>query len=429
MRITMFLAGVPWLACGLNLAGLASEIPSARDVSVKADVPTPKDTISLERLQQLASREASASYSPDRVISPPMPIAIRQEHPGGPTYQEGLSYTFLIHSMKFAGLTRVDNGRMVLVSTGWLKDLVREERAVFIMHSDDEAQSWSSPRVIHWGLERPEPIYLGDNKLVLIPRDDPGFISTSEDGGLTWGEKVPFPRLPDGSDRLTHRHGTPLVEGLTITGVFYTEGERHQDWTAHSLLRRSRDGGRTWGDELWLPPEWLTSEGAITRARDGALVVALRTAQAPGLPSHSDHWRRITTARSVDEGKTWTDHQVYFQYGKVHSRLLVLRNGDILLTYAARMGELDGQMYHGIEAVLSRDNGKTWDWENRFILFRWAMHQSMHSPQSIELADGRILTLFGYHYDARWNEGPLGAPGYPLGMTSTVIWSPYPEDE
>ncbi len=144
MRITMLLTCIACLVCGLNLDGLASEIPSAKNASVKADVPTPKDTISLERLQQLASREASASYSPDRVISPPMPIAIRQEHPGGPTYQEGLSYTFLIHSMKFAGLTRMDNGRMVLVSTGWLKDPVREERAVFIMHSDDEAQSWSS---------------------------------------------------------------------------------------------------------------------------------------------------------------------------------------------------------------------------------------------------------------------------------------------
>ena len=429
MRIPMAFARVAVLACGLNLSVSASQIPTAKDVSAKPDVPTPKDAISLERLQKLASKEASASYSPDRVISPPMPIAIRQEHPGGPAYQEGLSYTFLIHSMKFAGMVRMDDGQLLLMGTGWLKDPVGEERGVFVMRSADEAQSWSRPRIIHWGLERPEPINLGGKKLVMIPRDDAGFISFSEDGGQHWGEKIPFPRLPDGSNRQTYRHGTPLVEGQTITGVFYTEGELREGWTAYSLLRRSRDGGRTWGDELWLPPEWLTSEGAITRARDGALVIALRTSQAPGLPSYSDHWRRITTARSMDEGKTWTDHQVHFQYGKVHSRLLTLSSGDILLTYAVRMGELDGEVYHGIEAVLSSDNGKTWDWDRRFILFRWAMHQSMHSPQSIELADGRILTLFGYHYDAKWNEGPLGAAGYPMGITSTVIWSPYPESE
>ena len=196
MDITRVLACLGCLACGLNLALPASEIPTAKDVSGKADVPSPKDTIPLERLQQLASREASASYSPDRLISPPMPIAVRREHPDGPTYQEGLSYTFLIHSMKFAGLTRMDNGRLVLVATGWLKDALRGERGVFVMHSDDQARSWSRPRIIHWGLERPEPIYLGGEKLVLIPRDDAGFISFSEDGGQTWGEQVPFPRLP-----------------------------------------------------------------------------------------------------------------------------------------------------------------------------------------------------------------------------------------
>ena len=429
MRIPMVFARVVGLACALHLAVMASEIPTAKDVSLKTDRPTPADTIPVERLRQLASKQASASYATGRVISPPMPIAIRRQHPGGPSYQEGLSYTFLIHSMKFAGLARMDNGHLLLVASGWLKNPLREERAVFVMRSDDEARSWSRPRIIHWGLERPEPISLGDQKLVLIPRDDAGFISFSEDGGQNWGEQIPFPRLPDGSNRQTYRHGTPLVEGQTITGVFYVQGESREGWSAYSLLRRSRDGGRTWGDDLWLPPEWLTSEGAITRARDGALVVALRTAQAPGLPSYSDHWRRITTARSTDEGKTWTDHQVHFRYGKAHSRLLTLSSGDILLTYAARMGELDREMYHGIEAVLSRDNGKTWDWDHRFILFRWAMHESMHSPQSVELADGRILTLFGYHYDAQWNEGPLGAPGYPLGMTSALIWSPYPEAE
>ena len=61
---------------------------------------------------------------------------------------------------------------------------------------------------------------------------------------------------------------------------------------------------------------------------------------------------------------------------------ILLKDGRLLLTYAARMGELDGRIYHGIEAVVSRDHGRTWDWDSRFILFRWAMHQTMHSPCS-----------------------------------------------
>ena len=94
------------------------------------------------------------------------------------------------------------------------------------------------------------------------------------------------------------------------------------------------------------------------------------------------------------------------------------------MTYAVRMGELDGEMYHGIEAVLSRDNGRTWDWDQRFILFRWAMNQFMHTPESLELADGQILTVFTYHYHPSWGPSALGAPGYPMGLTSAVIWSP-----
>ncbi|NKB70516.1 MAG: hypothetical protein GKR89_25890 [Candidatus Latescibacteria bacterium] len=255
----------------------------------------------------------------------------------------------------------------------------------------------------------------------MIPNDDPGFTCRSADGGLTWSGKQPFPTLPDG--RVTYRHGTVLVEDETLSGIFMVEGGPDKSgWSAGSLLRRSRDGGRTWNEGIWLPPQWQTSEGSLARANDGALVVSLRTAQAPDMPSYCDHWRRITTARSLDEGLTWTDHQVHFDYGKVHSGLLILDNGDILMTYAVRMGELDGQIYHGIEAVLSRDHGKTWDWARRFILFRWAMHQSMHSPVSVQLADGRTLTVFLFHYDAPWDKGSFSAAV--LGMTGVVIWSP-----
>lgn len=418
-----FVVGVT--VVGVSVATVfAKDFPTARDVSKRSAVPTPREILTLNELKRAASGQASAAYPSDRVITPHMPIAVRQEHPEAPKYQEAISYTFLVHSMKFAAMCRMEDGRIALVSTGWLSDKTGEERAVFITYSNDEGQSWSQPREFHKGSERPQPISLDGDRLVLAPADDAGFLSFSNDGGKTWRDKAPFPTLPDG--RVSYHKGTFLVEGETITGVFCTEGPRRGPvgWSAYSLLRRSRDGGRTWNDGIWLPPEWQTSEGAVTRAQDGALVVSLRTAQPKGYPSFSDHWRRITTARSADNGKTWTDHQIHFKYGKVHTDLVTLNNGNILLTYAVRMGELDGQIYHGVEAVLSRDHGKTWDWDNRFILFRWAMQQTMHSTSSLELSDGRILTLFLYHYDARWGKGSLGAPGYPLGITSVVIWSP-----
>ena len=124
----------------------------------------------------------------------------------------------------------------------------------------------------------------------------------------------------------------------------------------------------------------------------------------------------------MDNGKTWTDHNVYFKYGKVHSELMTLPNGDILLTYATRIGEPEGRVYHGIEAVLSHDHGKSWDWDHRFILFRWPVDEGMAYPISVRLSDGRILTMFIHHHMTYWGwqEKRIG-PKY-TGYTTAVIW-------
>ncbi len=390
----------------------------ARDVSVKAEVPTPAESLSFERLDKLVSHQGSARFAKDRVISPPMTTPVRRMDPKQPSYQEALTYTFLIHSMKFAKLARTDEGGLVLLASAQLQ---KSGRKMFVLFSDDDGQSWSQPRVLPDLSGRPRPVSLGGGRLMAYGGD----VIYSDDGGLTWNDRVSQPlKLPDGKP--TWSHGSMLVEDNELSVISYSEGAAHgpTGWTAYSWLWRSRDAGRTWEKPIALPAQWCTSEGSVTRAQDGALVVSLRTAQAQSLPSYCDHWRRITTARSMDKGLTWTDHQVHFRYGKTHSKLLTLPNGDILLTYAARMGELDDQLYHGIEAVLSHDDGKTWDWGHRFIIHRWAMHQSMHTPESVPLSDGRILTVFLYHYDAPWGEGSFDCSV--VGITSAVIWSPYP---
>ncbi|MCP4817383.1 MAG: hypothetical protein GY888_33110, partial [Planctomycetaceae bacterium] len=332
-----------------KVPGQDAALPTSRDASTSRKVPTPRDTIPLEKLKTMAARNASAEFDPNRFITPHMPIAIRQENRGGPVYQEGVSYTFLVHSMKFASMCRLGDGRIAMIGTGWLDGTDKEQRGSFLSYSSDEGKKWSQPVEFHRGLERPQLVSLGGNRLMIIPGDDDGFLCHSDDAGKKWTEKKPFPRLSDG--RITYHKGSALVEKDVVSAIFMATGEPHGpvQWRAQSLLRRSRDGGKTWQEGIWLPPQWQTSEGSITRATDGALVVSLRTAQPADFPSFSDHWRRITTARSSDEGKTWTDHQVHFRYGKVHTDLITLKDGRILMTYAARMGELEGKVYHGIE--------------------------------------------------------------------------------
>ena len=96
--------GGAWAALeiGTVLAGRASgdeqePVPTAGDLSTGGEIPTPQGALPLERLQQLVSHEATGAYAPARVISPTMALAVRQEHPDGPRYQEALNYTFLVH--------------------------------------------------------------------------------------------------------------------------------------------------------------------------------------------------------------------------------------------------------------------------------------------------------------------------------------------
>ena len=174
--------------------------------------PTPISTVELD-IEDLTTTGGGA-YPPTRVISPMMMTPVRQEGgaDGPATYQEATTYTFLIHSMKFPRLTRLDDGRLFVIATGWLADdptdPTIDERTCFIIESDTEGQSWSQPRAFHTGEERPEPVSLGGGRIVVVPNDDAGFLCSSRDNGATWSEKAPFPRvLPDG--RETFRHGEP----------------------------------------------------------------------------------------------------------------------------------------------------------------------------------------------------------------------------
>ena len=416
--------GLLWvalLACALTCGEAEGEEVSSMD---DQNVPSPHEVLSAADMDAFVPHHPGGEWPKDWVNTPLGPRVIRRgEDAKTATYHEVTGYTFLVNSMKRPRLVRLDNGRLVMLATAWLHRTGQEE--VIILTSDDEGRSWSQPReVSFYG----QLVALGGAKVGCL-----GEVTTlSDDGGETWSEPIRHP-LPDGTP--LYHHGTVAFDGRRVAAVGYYEGAARPPvgWSAYSMLRLSDDLGRTWGEPIPLPVEWQTSEGALTYARDGALVVALRTGpkattlealsgdREDHLVGYNDHWRRITTARSSDDGKTWTDHQVHFRFGKTHSELLTLPDGNILLTYAARIGELDGLPYHGIEAVLSRDDGRTWDWANRYFLFRWDMMASMHSPQSILLSDGRIMTVFLYHYDAPWGKRLIPA-ALNIGMVDAVFW-------
>ena len=373
-------------------------------------------------------------YKNTRVISPISATVVRQESPAGPKYQEALGYQFLIKSPLFPSLVREQDGRLVLTLSSSCRPGSSGDQCEldgYILFSDDDGMSWSQPRLIP--VYRCTPISLGHGSIMLrgyLPGftdddSDKQVLAFSEDAGLTWSEPEPIPPLADGRPCSTDVCLTPLVEGDTVTLMFYVPASG--DWSAASIMRPYDVRTREWGEATFLPQAWKTSEGSVVRARNGDLVVALRTGVSK-YANMSDHWRCITTTRSADNGKTWAGPSVHVCYGHVHQSLINLPDGRILMTFAARIGELEGRTYHGIEAVLSHDCGATWDWEQRYILFRWS-DQSMHSPRSACLADGRILTVLMCNSNYPWTGGDL--PDTPaassllgIGHVWGVIWSP-----
>ena len=364
----------------------------------------------------------------ERVISTISPVVVRQDDPAGPRYQEALGYAFLVNGPKYPALVRMDDGKLVLTMSAALSPPSKvtgpdDGRTTVILYSDDDGMSWSQPRRIDG--YRTTPMNLGGSRLMLRgwtgTNDDtePFALWFSDDCGETWSEPELVPNLSGDRKVYTDVPLNFVIENGIVRFLFFTQ---LRPGTAVTLMRSYDSTRHEWGEPFFFPESWHTSEASLIRAANGDLVAAFRSSR-PGIPAPSDHWRSIITSRSTDDGKTWSEPDVHFLYGYVHESFLGLPDGRIVLTYAARLGELDGRLYHGIEAVLSHDNGITWDWERRFILFR-GTEGCMHSPQSVLLSDGRILTTLMHVTSFTWNDGTVADPFTSLGHVNAVIWSP-----
>lgn len=385
-----------------------------------------------ERLQREELTDARGNYPSDWVTSPLQPTVIRQNTPTGARYEEAIGYTFLLYSMKFPSVVRMDDGRLLMNAS---YEAGSGDRPWVLLFSSDEGRSWSQPLPSKLG--RCTLSNLGGSRLMSLgttPTSATQFaLRFSEDGGKSWSEPEAVPPIAGGRHWGTDVPYSHLVEGRTVTFVGSVDehpGYEHWEdcsniWT-RGLMRRYHLDTHEWDEPYLFPMDWGLCEGSITRAQNGDLVAVFRTQLMDGTQITTDHWMGLATTRSTDDGKTWEKPVQVFNYGHHHMNLRLLPDGRLLMTYAARIGELEGLPYHGIEAVLSRDNGKTWDWNHRYILFRELSDQIMHSPGSVMLSDGSILTTFLHTKGYSWDDGTVGPKSQKtIGNVSAVIWQPW----
>lgn len=325
--------------------------------------------------------------------------------------------------LQFRVLAQMDNGELILIGvwnpSGRYGEWTNQEVTV-VAFSKDRGSTWSELRQIAGAHDRPDMIAdLGGGRITFQCADASYF---SGDYGRSWPQKISTQRAANGA--LYSTEGNPLVECdkegrvLRIAAIGYNfRGEKWHPkrWTS-SFIRWSYDGGRTWRDESE-PEAWRwtdthqgetyqrgCSEGSLVRAKNGWLVAALRTDMPARylMEPHTDSQEGLGVSVSKDDGNTWSPIERLFEAGRHHQKLLALPNGKIVMSLTVRADVRGGELLsyrRGCEAIVSRDNGLTWDLDRTIILDEY-QHFDGNDPfqgacghvNSLLLNDGYILT-------------------------------------
>ncbi|MCI0621473.1 MAG: glycoside hydrolase [Acidobacteria bacterium] len=238
------------------------------------------------------------------------------------------------------------------------------------------------------------------------------YVIRSQDNGKSWSKPVkantapyqwayPYGRLIELTD------GTLL---MTCYGGYYPYSSKDTDKPPEkqgrfSFLIRSRDGGKSWGEHSLVAQHY--NETTAVLLPSGRLLAALRPDER-GVPTDISF--------SDDKGFTWTKPQQVLNSSEHPADLLLLKSGTLLMSFGVR------RKPYGVQAILSRDEGKTWQKDSPFLLAWDGDHEDVGYPISVERSDGKILTLYYVVYGERDFDGDKGV-ALRNSYTKAVIWA------
>ncbi len=284
-----------------------------------------------------------------------------------------------------------------------------------IYRSTDEGVSWQ--KVEMQGVEIPDKeqamLCLQDGKTVLLQTCASGNpLFRSADRGVTW-QPIDYGE-PTGTTRnfVQQSDGSVLMFGYKGTWGHEVDGPRTVAWRL-----RSRDGGSTWQREevaTWDSPTKFFCEVNLLPFSDTHFLAAFRVkgdfaramAGAPpigiGAGAGGETDEGIVLLESKDAGLHWSAPRwMGLGYSVTHPHMLKLADGRILCVYRRHF------VPFGLAAVLSEDNGKTWN-TNRPILLD--VHTTCYTgwPTSVQFADGTVLTTWASDafHAIRWQLPP-----------------------
>jgi Neuraminidase (sialidase) len=302
----------------------------------------------------------------------------------------------------FPVLLRLKTGRLLVVYR-YDASHIDVRGKLSVSWSDDDGATWSSPTVAVSGENdhrNPAMVELPNGDILLAycimdgydasgrkflpstngkdPRSiKPLWLVRSHDHGKTWSTPEEIKGTQPSAERgeLQNAYGKMAVlkDGSVLMSV-YGSWMGHHNTFEH--LYRSTDNGHTWS--LYSTITEHVNETGIVALPDNRVIAALRT----------DAEQKLLVSRSADGGKTWDTPTSVTMPNEHPGDLIRLRDGDLLLTFGERNAP------RGAVAILSHDGGKTWDEKSRMVLAEDAPLYDCGYPSSVQLPDGRIVTVY-----------------------------------
>lgn len=320
-------------------------------------------------------------------------------------------------------VTRLQNGQLAMVASGFRNQHVCPFGKVVICYSDDEGQTWTRPAVV---IDTP----LDDRDAGIMPFGESSVIITSFNNKKElqrWANNLTPETCPNIGNQ---RCQSPYISGYLD---ILDEKEAEAKYLGSTFVI-SNDFGKTFGDIMRIP---VSAPHGPAKLTDDTLLYVGRIS-SPSLPAddqsylhvyklHADgtseklseidpipdrvscephaivlsngtilvHIRvdqgifTLFQCESYDGGKTFTKpHQILDDFGGAPAHLLELRDGTLLSVYGHR------RFPYAIKAMFSYDHGQTWDTDHDIYVFDDPINSDLGYPASVELENGDILTVF-----------------------------------
>jgi sialidase-1 len=327
-----------------------------------------------------------------------------------------------------ADLIRLQNGDL-LVTAREATEHISRDGDVIMLRSRDQGKTWGDKQVISAVKDLDERegcgIQLKDGTILVavyynaLYRDNGDyqwdwatkvkfgagkqhlgtFVIESRDGGRTWSKPNPIStkgmpftdiegpadapiELPDGSILMP-------VMGYNVRGDIRNEA---------AVMLKSIDKGKTWTYLSTMAEDpggklGHFQEPGIVRTRSGRIVAAIR---------NQGQDNAIWTTWSDDDGRTWTPVKQSSMVGHP-ADLIQLADGRLLCTYGQRSARHNDP--GGIRATFSSDNGETWQADKEVVIRQDLLNMDIGYPESMQLADGKILTVYYFNLFGRFFMG------------------------